>query len=332
MDEYNKKAPASIGILGANGHIGGMGEYKKKVPASIGILGASGHIGGPMARWLRFNAPHIKLRLISSSEEKAARLRAEFPDCEVALGNYYDLPSLTEAVAGMEGLFVITPSGTHEENAMTALIAAIRSSNRLVHMVRALSVYPSPNPRRVPETLTTIGLGLEIQHPIACRVLHESALPVTYLNIGATFMDNFLAYPLLSPGKVTWPNRRVPFLDPRDIGEAAARLLLSDNARHIDQVHTINNGNDNLYMSDVVKIMSEVLLLDIEYDSSKEGFTALVEPAVLAEHLWNFFRYEDANDVAWSLNDCLERILGRKPTTVRAWLQEHSQQLREKLV
>lgn len=311
----------------------------KKVPASIGIFGASGHIGGPMARWLRYHAPDIKLRLISSSEDKAAQLRAAFPDCEVALGNYNDLPSLTAAVAEMEGLFVITPGGTDEQAAMTHLISAIRSSNRLVHMIRALSAYPSPIPRRIPVELTKFGWGLEVQHPIAWRLLHDSGLPVTYLNLGASFMDNFYRFPMLSPGKFTWPNRRVPFLDPRDIGEAAARLLLSDNARHIDQFHTLNNGNDNLYVADVAKMMSEVLLLDFEYDSSKEGFLAIMEPAVkfgfvkpeFPEFLWHFFRYEDANDVAWSLNDTLERILGRKPTTVRAWLQEHRHDLSKML-
>ncbi|MCK1277441.1 NAD(P)H-binding protein [Bradyrhizobium sp. 61] len=316
-------------------------EHKKKVPNSIGIFGASGHIGGPMVRWLRYNAPDVRLRLISSGEDKLAQLRASYPDCEIAIGNYYDLPSLTAAVSGIEGLFVIAPNGTREEHAMTNLISAVRNSDSLIHMIRAVGVFPSVNPRRMPEALTNIGWGIATQHPIARRLLDESDLPVTYFNIGASFMDNFLnpRFQMLSPGKVTWPNRRVPFIDPREIGEAGARILLSDNARHLYQFHTLNNGYDNLYVGDVVRMMGEVLQTDIAYDSTKEGLIALFESAAtrdrvrsdLAEYLWQFFRYEDANDVAWTLNDFLERTLGRKPTTVRAWLQEHQQQLRERL-
>lgn len=315
-----------------------MDEFKKKVPTSIGIFGASGHIGGPMARWLRYYAPQVKLRLISSNEEKAARLRAEFPDCEVAIGDYYDLPSLTTAVAGMEGLFVICTNATLEEPAMGNLVKAVKASGTLIHMIRCLGMFPAFNPRRIPEVLSKMVVGLETQHPIAREILDEAELPVTFFNLGASFMDNFLSMrqSILSPGKVTWPNRRVPMIDPREIGEAAARILLSDNARHIYQFHTLNNGQDQVYMSDMVKTMSDVLLMDIEHDSSWEGFHALMEPAIkagkappmLAEYLWNFFRFEDANDVAWSLNNFLETTLGRKPNTVRSWMQEHREQLR----
>jgi uncharacterized protein YbjT (DUF2867 family) len=288
-----------------------------------------------MARWLRYNAPGVKLRLFSSSQETADRLRAAFPDCEVVVANYFDLPSLAKAVAGIEGLFVSCPFGTDEQKAMTNLIEAVRSSGTLIHMIRTLGMFPNIHPRRIPSELKESGMGLEIQHPIARQLLEESDLPVTFFNIGASFMDNFLHpfFDMLSPGRVTWPNRRVPMIDPREIGEAAAKILLSDNARHIHQFHTLNNNHDNVYMSDMAKLMSEVLLLDIKHDASKEGLNKLLSPKApgLAEGLWKFFRYEDANDVAWALNDFLERTLGRKPNTVRSWMQEHRVQLAEKL-
>lgn len=318
-----------------------MDEFKKRIPSSIGIFGANGHIGQPMVRWLRYNAPRVRLRLISSNENNAAQLRAEFPGCEVAIASYYDLPSLTAAVAGIEGLFVNCPAGTREQDAMTNLIAAVRASDSVIHMIRTVGMFPSFNPKRIPESLRKAGSGLEMQHPIARQLLEDSDLPVTFFNLGATFMDNFISprFQMLSPGKLTWPNRRVPFIDPRDIGEAAARILLSDNSRHIHQFHTLNNNNDYRNMAEAVAMMSEVLLMDIDYDSSKEGFFALLAPAVKAgfmpaafpENLWNFFRFEDANDVVWALNDFVERTLGRKPNTLRSWLQEHRQQLSAKL-
>jgi uncharacterized protein YbjT (DUF2867 family) len=254
------------------------------------------------------------------------------------VGNYYDLPSLTKAVAGIEALFVNCPAGTREQEAMTNLVAAIRASGSLIHMIRTVGVFPSTNPRRIPEVLRKAGMGLETQHPIARQVLEDSDLPVTFFNLGATFMDNFIGrMPMLSAGKLTWANRRVPFIDPREIGEAAARILLSDNAHHIYQFHTLNNNHDNLNMAEAAKTMSDALLMDIEFDGRKESFFSLFDrpvrlgllPEAFPEHLWDYFLYEDANDVAWALNDFLERTLGRKPNTFRSWVQEHRHQLLE---
>jgi hypothetical protein len=40
--------------------------------------------------------------------------------------------------------------------------------------------------------------------------------------------------------------------------------------------------------------------------------------------LWDFFEYERANEVVWAPNNFVERTLGRKPITVRQWLEEHA--------
>ncbi|WP_313805848.1 NmrA family NAD(P)-binding protein [Sphingobium sp.] len=318
-----------------------MSRNHKKVPASIGIFGATGHIGGPMAHWLRYHAPDVRVRLITSRQGSVAGLEAAFPGCEVVVGDYYDLPSLTEAVAGLEGLFVVTTTGTREEPAMTNLISAVNASNSLIHMIRLVGVFPSIHPQRIPKALSRFGFGLETQHPIARRLLDDSGLPVTYFNIGASFMDNLLNPRIysLGPGTLAWPDRCVPYIDPREIGEAAARILLSDDHRHLHQFHTLNNGQDNLHEHEVVEMMRDVLRIDISYDPSREALFAIMQPAVdlgfippeLPEYLWEFFRYEDDNDVAWVLNTFLERTLGRKPTTMRSWIQEHAGQLRRNL-
>jgi hypothetical protein len=35
-----------------------------------------------------------------------------------------------------------------------------------------------------------------------------------------------------------------------------------------------------------------------------------------------FLEYERENEVVWARNDFVERMLGRKPRTVRDWLQD----------
>lgn len=301
----------------------------KPIPKSILIFGASDHIGGPLAAFLRREAPSVHLRLATHVEDKTKALRARFPSAEVVVADFTDLPSLTKAVDGMEGMFVITPAGMQEQVPTTNLVAACNASGSLIHMLRIVGLQPEANPHRIPQVLRDSGLGLEIQHPIAKRILDESGLPVTYLNCGATFMDNFvrlgLGQSVKRQRKLIWPERLIPWIDPRDIAEVAGRLLLSDNHRHIGQFHTLNNGHDLLRFHQVAELLSEVLEKPVAYDSSREAFLATY--AFMGEaqlnQIWEFFQYEQANEVVWARNDFVERTIGRKPTTLRQWLIEH---------
>jgi uncharacterized protein YbjT (DUF2867 family) len=257
----------------------------KKVPSSIGIFGASGHIGGPMARWLRFHAPQVRLRLITSNEENAGRLRLNFPDCEVCIGNYFDPTSLERAVADMEGLFVLTTTFTLEEEAMTNLVAAIRKAACLEHLIRLVGEIPAANLGRVPKELLEFGRGIELQHPIARRVLDNSDLPTTYLNIGASFMDNLLRLGLFLPAtrKIVTVEHQLPWIDPREVGEAAARILLDNDHRHLYQFHTLNNGCDNLLFRDLAALMTDVLQVPIDFDGCEDHFLAELQKGVEAQ-------------------------------------------------
>ncbi|WP_162460757.1 MULTISPECIES: NAD(P)H-binding protein [unclassified Mycolicibacterium] len=302
-------------------------DNHKPIPRSILIFGAAAHVGEPLAHFLHNEAPEITLRLVSSSEDRACRLRHAFPDAEVVTANYFEIDSLERAVRDMEGIFVITPGGLDEGLAMTNLVAAVRKANTAIHIQRTLGIQPEANPRRIPQSIRDAGLGLPIQHPIAKRVLDDSGLPVTYLNFGATFMDNLLwmKHGLASERKLIWHNRLIPFIDPRDIAEVAGRLFLSNNHRHIGQFHTLNNGHDLMRFSDVANLMSDVLGESITFDGTKEAFFAAYAHMGGTRHaLWDFFEYERANEVVWALNDFVERTLGRQPRVLRSWLEENA--------
>lgn len=306
-----------------------MSYNRKPIPNSILIFGASDHIGGPLATFLTRAAPSIRLRLASRSEAKAEVLRRKFPAAEVVVADYQDLPSLSKAVEGMAGVFVITPGSLNERVAMTNLVEALKGSNSLVHMLRILGLHPDENPKKIPAAMRSKGTGIEIQHLVARQILDDSGLPVTHLNCGATFMDNFMRLGMgesvRRERKLIWPEHLVPWIDPRDIGEVAGRLFLSDNHRHIGHFHTMNNGHDLLRYHEAAELMSEVWNEPIAYDGSKEAFFATYSAALgpICDFLWEYFQYEQDNEVVWALNDFVERTLGRKPTTLREWLIEH---------
>lgn len=301
----------------------------KTIPKSILIFGASGHIGGPLAAFLTHEAPSVRLRLATCADNRAKALQARFPTAEVVVADYADLPGLTKAVEGMEGIFFITPAEMQERVPTTNMVAACNASGSLVHMLRIVGLQPEANPHRIPQALRDTGYGIEIQHPIAKRILDESGLPVTYLNCGATFMDNFtrlgLGESVKRQRQLIWPERLIPWIDPRDIAEVAGRLFLSSNHRHIGQFHTLNNGHDLMRFHEVEELLSEILGEPVAYDSSREAFfetyAFMGEPVL--NQIWEFFQYEQDNEVVWARNDFVERTLGRKPTTLREWLIEH---------
>lgn len=304
-----------------------MPDNRKPIPRAVLIFGAAAHIGGPLAAFLTREAPGMRLRLATSDPAKAPGLAARFPAAEVVVADLRDSATLAPAVEGIEGVFLLTPSGTEERPPMTNLTAALTRAGRVIQIIRLLGIQPEANPARIPQSLRDHGLGLPIQHPIAKAILDESGLPVTYLNSGASFMDNFLwmAEPLRERRTLVWPERMIPYVDPRDVAEAAGRLLLSDNPRHIGQFHTMNNGHDMLRFAEVAAMMSEIWGEPIAYDGSRAGFFATYAPMGerRLQYLWDFFAYEAANDVVWARNDFMERILGRKPVTLAAWLAEH---------
>ncbi|MEU6371593.1 NAD(P)H-binding protein [Streptomyces sp. NPDC046909] len=304
---------------------------RKPVPGSVLVFGATGRIGRPLTEFLHREAPRIRLRVATSDPERVDGLRSAFPYAEVVRADYFDLPSLEVAVQGMEGVFVIAPTGTDEQSAMTNLVTALKGAGTAVHVLRVLGMQPEANPRRLPQHIRDLGTGLPTQHPLAKRLLDESDLPVTYLNVGATFMDNLMRTKdgLRRERKLVWHDRLIPWIHPADVAEVAGRLFLSDNHRHIGQFHTLNNGHDLKRYSDVAELMSEVFGEEITHDGSKEGFLRAYDRFGVrpASELWDFFTYEEENEVVWARNDFVERTIGRKPLTLREWLKDNASAL-----
>jgi len=301
---------------------------RKPIPRSILIFGASGTLGGPLARFLQREAPQVRLRLASSREEGCEALRRDFPGVDVVQADYYDLPTLEVAVQGMEGLFVNTTLPKDEQTAMSNLITAVKKANCAVHIIRAgLGMQPEANEHRVPEDMRDFIAG----DRIAKRLLDESGLPVTYFNFGASFTENLLTMKagLIRERKLIWHNRKVPHMDKRDIAEAAGRILLSDNHRHIGQFHTLNNGQDLLNYAQIADLMTQVWGEKITFEGSKEVVINeyMDSYGPIFPKLWDFFQMEQDNEEVWALNDFMERTLGRKPISLREWLMENKREL-----
>ena len=132
-------------------------KHIKSIPKSVLIFGASGHIGRPMAEFLRFHAPDMRLRLASSRPEGMAALQTAFPEAEIVEVNYSDPAKMDAAFFGIEAGLILTPPECDEQSAMTNVVNAVRKSGTVKHLIRVVGLQPDMNHARVPEKMRSFG-------------------------------------------------------------------------------------------------------------------------------------------------------------------------------
>jgi uncharacterized protein YbjT (DUF2867 family) len=316
-----------------------MIDRQKPMPRSLLIFGASGRIGGSAASHVRQVSPQTRLRLATSSEKKAQRLQAQFPGCEVVVANYLDVTTLIPAFKDMEGVFIITPDFLDERQAMFNVVAAARHASNLVHLVRLTGDPPGVHSEEsIPLHLREFDGGTAVQHLRARKLLDGSGLPVTYINIAAYYMADFLklfGIGIASKHTLFVPyDRLMAFLDSRDVGEVAACLLLSTNQRHLGKTYHLDNGVDLMRFSEVARLMSEVLGVQIDYNDSPEDFMreCAAMPAYQQRqdglrYALRYYEWECGAETLWRRSDILEALTGHKGRTLRQWLEEHRDRL-----
>ncbi len=312
------------------------GSNTKPDQEFIGVFGANAHIGNPVASYVAQKAPKTRLRLIIRTDDHRTALSKEFPNAEIVVANYYDLASLENALSGLTGLFVVTPDFLDEERAMTNLIFAALCTPSLQHIVRLVADPPGMTLDRIPAALTRFGGGTAVQHLRAKALLEKSGLPLTYINIAAYFMQNFITPffngPIRAERVLSVPrNRRMGFIDTNDIGACAAAILLSNNQRHLNQTYHLDNGHDVMWFDEVADLMSEVFGVKIRFDGSDETFLRLCGEGVKQyigrpdadEYYLHYFQFEQDNETVWRKSDVVEYLTGRKPMTLRNWLLDN---------
>ena len=310
-------------------------DQRRIRPRRIAVFGASGHLGGPLARHVRTVAPDVKLRLLSSAAPKIARLRADFPGAEVMEANYFDAASMVDALADVDGVFLVTPNFLDEERAMPIFVEAARGAG-VSHIVRLLGDAPGMTLDGLPPAIRNFDPpGPASQHLLAHGILKRSGLPVTFINCASFLMDNLLgigAEALRSRQTLTVPVDRVnSFIDPRDVGETAACLLLSDDPDHIGRIYDLDNGQDLMRFSQLAELIGDVFGMPIAYEGSSEYFLRehgdryrkFMNDERAPEYMLAVWEFEREVEPLWRISDVVEKIIGRKPKTWREWLIEH---------
>jgi len=282
----------------------------------IAILGATGTIGNALLR--RLTALEVPVRTLSREPEK---LRAQISDLdlsrtEILAADANDPQSMRSALQGATQLFLAL-SNSPRQVALETSIIQIAVQAGIEHIVKISSpVYDLRSP------VAVAGWHAEIELALA-----ESGITFTVLRPYA-FMQNLLRLtPIITTQDVFFGcigDSPCNFIDCRDIADVAAAALT--NPEVAGRVYTLTGARTFTYPQ-IAEQLSALLDRSIRFiNLPPEGLhNDLIEhghmPSWLADHV---VEIQTMSTVIPEVpTDTVERILGRAPRTLEAFLQEN---------
>ena len=271
------------------------------------VTGATGHVGRELVPQL-LEMGH-SVRVLVRDPHKVAQLD---PGVERAVGDLERPATLESAMAGVDGIFLLTFQTDQDAN---VLAAAKRAGVRRVVKL---------------STLEASDLRLQIGrwHRERERLIEGSGLEWTFLRPGM-FMSNAVdwwAESIKGQGGVFFPGgkARVAPIDPRDVAAVAAAALTRPG--HEGHVYELT-GPELLTIRQMVETIEHVLGSPLRYQNippfvarffmSRSGMDKSLVKALM-ELVASLQRDEGA--VA---TGTVEQVLGRAPRSFEAWCLEH---------
>jgi len=184
------------------------------------ITGITGHVGGVVAKTLLDSERQV--RAVVRDAEKGDVWAAR--GCEVAVADMADAKSLSAAMTGVEGVFVLIPpifDPTPGFAEVKAIIAALTEAIRIARPPKILCLSTIGAQATQPNLLKQLGL--------VEQALSSLAMPVCFLR-AAWFMENAgwdvpAAREGVIPSFLQPLDKPVPMVATADIGRLAAALL-----------------------------------------------------------------------------------------------------------
>jgi uncharacterized protein YbjT (DUF2867 family) len=276
------------------------------------------------------------LRLATSAPAKRGALAARFPGAEAICAGYLDEASLAGALDGVDAVFIVTPDFFDERRGAEVLLTATHAAGVRPHIVRIQAEVPG---------LGVDGLPAELAGPIGRRghlearaLIESSGLPATFLNVFGYYMDDLLIHfagPLRERRTLLVPNDRpMCWIDPRDLGEAAARAMAGRVPEEPRLLH-LNSGEDGIFFSELARLIGRAAGEPIAYLDDPQAFLATVGPMLVAmtgdagaaDYLLADWRMERDHAALYRGTRSLAELLGRPPVTLGNWLQKHRDRL-----
>jgi len=267
------------------------------------VTGATGNIGKHLVRELEGKA---RVRVLVRDAAKAPA------NVDVAVGDLDDARSVAAALAGIETAFMLC--GTPAQEA-TFLAAAKDAGVRRIVMLSSGGV--------------PFGVGGGPAHTAGEEALRASAFRWTILR-PFEFMSNalFWAVTVRAQGAVYEPagTGKTPLIDPRDIAEVAARVLLEPDA-HDGKTYELT-GPAAIDRAEMVAALAErigkpVRYVDVPEAAFEDQMRSMGLPPFVLSGLMGYYRMVREGKLTETRPD-VARVLGRPARSWNDWLAENA--------
>ncbi|WP_266204115.1 SDR family oxidoreductase [Pontibacter kalidii] len=285
---------------------------------TILVTGATGTVGREVVKQLSMLDGDIRVRAGVHSIIKGENLK-RLPGVEIVEMDFEDPDSLHAAFTHVDKVFLITPFAADQIQMAKTLVDEAREAG-VKHIVKLSVIGADAEP----------GLALGRWHREIEKYIENSGFSYTFLR-PTSFMQNYINYNADSikkegrfygatgEGKVGW-------VDARDIAAVGVEALTNDD--HIGKAYDITGG-EALSNYEVAQLMGEVTgkpvnYVDVPDEAAKKGMTDHGVPGFMADAMIEVYREYRAGK-SNETTDTVERVAGRKPHTMRQFLQDHKE-------
>lgn len=281
------------------------------------VTGATGHFGkAAIDSLLKKGHPASAIIALVRDENKAAVLKTQ--GVEIRTGDYEDYASLVKAFTGVDKLLLVSSSDVNNRTAQQAnAVNAAREAG--VKYILYTSFVRKDESDASP-------IAFVAQSHIATeKLIRESGLAYTIFrnNLYLDYVPVFIGEKVLNTG-IFWPAGTTPgaYALREEMAEAAANVLLSNS--HSNKEYNISNTASWTFQQ-VAEAISKASGKQIGYisPSQTEYKTALSTAGVPELYINMFAGFAEAiriGEFDTATNTDLERLLGRKPTSLEEYL------------
>lgn len=280
------------------------------------ITGATGALGSATIDFLLKKTTSDQIAALVRDPEKATNLRAK--GIEIRVGDYNNPASLEAAFRGVDKLLFVSSNDLTNRAVQHQNVVNAAKSVGVGHVV-----YTSFD-RKTEDGSSPVALVAD-SHLKAEQWLRESGIPYTFMLNGlyADLLPMFLGEKVLETGVVFQPSGsgKAAFTLRNDMAEVAAELLTTEG--HAGKSYRIV-AEEALSYADIAALLAAQTGKDVQHVSpTVDAYIQTLVGAGVPEGLASFFAtFSKAIEVGeFDRTDSdIEQLIGRKPTTVRAFL------------
>ena len=278
---------------------------------TIFVTGSTGAIGSPTVRSLA-SKPGVSVR----AGIHARRAKEPSAQVEWVAVDFMQPDTLRAAMAGIDALFMITPSVPNQVQLAERVLDAAKAA-RVPRMVR-LSAIHADDP-----SIEFIRQHAEIEKRIV-----DSGIPATFLRPNS-YMTNFIHHHGPdAQGNIylPWGQGGVSLIDPRDVADVAT-MLLTDGG-HAGKGYTLT-GAEALTVDQVASEIGQatgrtIRYVDVPEDATRQGMLGHGVPPIVVEPLMELFASCKAGRHA-AVTPTFRELTGRAPRTFREFARDHAE-------